>query len=89
MEVAGERRSALLPDHQNPDAAGWARHFALITIGEDITEWRQAQQRLTETRKLAAVGQLAAASCTRSNNPLPRSWPAASPRTPHRDLPPR
>src|SRR5436189_4252083 len=32
----------------------------VITIGEDVTEWRRAQQRLAETEKLAAVGQLAA-----------------------------
>src|SRR6059036_1566109 len=34
----------------------------VITIGEDITDWRLAQQRLGQTEKLAAVGQLAAAS---------------------------
>jgi two-component system NtrC family sensor kinase len=33
----------------------------VITIGEDVTEWRDAQQRLAETEKLAAVGQLAPA----------------------------
>ena len=32
----------------------------VITIGEDVTEWRDAQYRLAETEKLAAVGQLAA-----------------------------
>src|SRR6266540_5929504 len=32
----------------------------VITIGEDVTAWRQAQQRLTQTEKLAALGQLAA-----------------------------
>src|SRR3989449_8808517 len=42
----------------------------VITIGEDITEWRQAQQRLTETEKLAAVGQLAAGGMHEINNPL-------------------
>src|SRR5436190_6837787 len=42
----------------------------VITIGEDITEWRQAQQRLTETEKLAAVGQLAAGVMHEINNPL-------------------
>src|SRR2546426_11576302 len=42
----------------------------VITIGEDITEWRQAQQRLTETEKLAAVGQLAAGAMHEINNPL-------------------
>src|SRR5213079_3105242 len=42
----------------------------VITIGEDVTEWRQAQQRLTETDKLAAVGQLAAGVMHEINNPL-------------------
>ena len=42
----------------------------VITIGEDITEWRQAQQRLTETEKLAAMGQLAAGVMHEINNPL-------------------
>src|SRR2546429_9764248 len=42
----------------------------VITIGEDITEWRQAQQRLSETEKLAAVGQLAAGVMHEINKPL-------------------
>src|ERR1051325_4152086 len=66
-------------------ASGEARHYRItkipmredgrtishvINIGEDITEWRQAQQRLTETEKLAAVGQLAAGVMHEINNPL-------------------
>src|SRR5947209_7001897 len=42
----------------------------VITIGEDVTEWRRAQQRLAETEKLAAVGQLAAGVMHEINNPL-------------------
>src|SRR3989475_3592897 len=42
----------------------------VITIGEDITEWREAQQRLAETEKLAAVGQLAAGVMHEINHPL-------------------
>src|SRR5213596_1672813 len=55
-------------------ATGEARHYRItkipmrmdgedishvITIGEDVTAWRQAQQRLAQSEKLAAVGQLA------------------------------
>ena len=42
----------------------------VITIGEDVTAWRQAQQRLTQTEKLAALGQLAAGVMHEINNPL-------------------
>src|SRR6266508_2221606 len=42
----------------------------VITIGEDVTDWRRAKQRLTQTEKLAAVGQLAAGVMHEINNPL-------------------
>jgi two-component system NtrC family sensor kinase len=42
----------------------------VITIGEDITEWHTAQQRLAQTEKLAALGQLAAGVMHEINNPL-------------------
>ena len=42
----------------------------VITIGEDVTAWRQAQQRLAQSEKLAAVGQLAAGVMHEINNPL-------------------
>ena len=42
----------------------------VITIAEDVTEWRLAQQRLAQTEKLAAVGQLAAGVMHEINNPL-------------------
>src|SRR5436309_9778338 len=42
----------------------------VITIGEDVTAWRQAQQRLAQSEKLDAVGQLAAGVMHEINNPL-------------------
>lgn len=42
----------------------------VITVAEDVTEWRQAQQRLGQAEKLAAVGQLAAGVMHEINNPL-------------------
>ena len=66
-------------------ATGEARHYRItkipmrldgedishvITIGEDVTAWRQAQQRLGQSEKLAAVGQLAAGVMHEINNPL-------------------
>src|SRR5256884_8935676 len=63
------------PARMESQASGEARHYRItkipmredgrtishvVTIGEDITERRQAQQRLTETEKLATRGQLAA-----------------------------
>src|SRR5436190_1958192 len=66
-------------------ATGEARHYRItkipmrldgedishvITIGEDVTAWRQAQQRLGQSEKLAAVGQLAAGVMHEINDPL-------------------
>ncbi len=41
-----------------------------ITIGEDITEWRNIQKSIAQTEKMAAVGQLAAGIMHEINNPL-------------------
>jgi two-component system NtrC family sensor kinase len=42
----------------------------VITIGEDITEWRDAQRQIAQSEKLAAIGQLAAGVMHEINNPL-------------------
>ncbi len=42
----------------------------VITIGEDVTESRQVQERILQSEKLAAVGQLAAGIMHEINNPL-------------------
>ncbi len=42
----------------------------VITIGEDVTEWKEAQERISQAEKLAAIGQLAAGVMHEINNPL-------------------
>ncbi len=66
-------------------AGGETRHYRLskipmrldgdeishvITIGEDTTEWHAIQARITQSDKLAALGQLAAGVMHEINNPL-------------------
>jgi two-component system, NtrC family, sensor kinase len=42
----------------------------VITVGEDITDWREAQERFSQAEKLAAIGTLAAGIMHEINNPL-------------------
>ena len=42
----------------------------VMTLGEDVTQWRQAQEQMMQSEKLAAIGQLAAGVMHEINNPL-------------------
>ncbi len=42
----------------------------VITVGEDVTAWKEAESRLAHTETLAAIGQLAAGVMHEINNPL-------------------
>jgi two-component system, NtrC family, sensor kinase len=42
----------------------------VIAIGEDVTEWRESEERFAHAEKLAAIGQLAAGVMHEINNPL-------------------
>ncbi|MEP7344727.1 MAG: ATP-binding protein [Gemmatimonadaceae bacterium] len=42
----------------------------VISIGEDVTDWTNAQERFAQSEKLAAIGQLAAGVMHEVNNPL-------------------
>ena len=42
----------------------------VITIGEDVTDWKEAEGRFSQAEKLAALGQLAAGVMHEINNPL-------------------
>jgi len=42
----------------------------VITIGEDVTEWKNVQEQVSQTERLAGIGQLAAGVMHEINNPL-------------------
>lgn len=64
----GERRVYLMS--RVPMRLEGAEITHVITIGEDVTEARNVQQRVIRQEKLAAVGQLAAGVMHEINNPL-------------------
>src|SRR5260370_12554883 len=49
---------------------GGADSSHAITVGEDITEWKFAEERIAQAEKLAALGTLAAGVMHEINNPL-------------------
>jgi two-component system, NtrC family, sensor kinase len=42
----------------------------VISVGEDVTSWKEAEARVAQSEKLAAIGQLAAGVMHEINNPL-------------------
>src|SRR6185437_13812500 len=42
----------------------------VISVGEDVTSWKEAETRVAQAEKLAAIGQLAAGVMHEINNPL-------------------
>jgi two-component system NtrC family sensor kinase len=68
VAVAGEQkyyRISKIPMRQDGETI-----THVITIGEDVTETHVAQQRILQSEKLAAIGQLAAGVMHEINNPL-------------------
>lgn len=65
---SGEVRTYRLSKIPMRDEAGAVTH--IITIGEDITDWVEARERVSQNEKLAAIGRLAAGIMHEINNPL-------------------
>jgi two-component system NtrC family sensor kinase len=68
VEIAGERRVFRLS--KIPMRLDGETISHVITIGEDVTERRLTEERILQSEKLAAVGQLAAGVMHEINNPL-------------------
>ncbi len=66
--ATGEPRVYRLTKIPMRTGAGEITH--VITIGEDITDWKKAEARVAQAEKLAALGTLAAGVMHEINNPL-------------------
>lgn len=66
--ATGELRYYRISKIPMRDSSGDVTH--VITLGEDVTESREAQERFAQAEKLAAIGQLAAGVMHEINNPL-------------------
>jgi two-component system NtrC family sensor kinase len=64
----GDLRTYRLSKIPMRDASHRVTH--IITIGEDITDWVEARERVSQNEKLAAIGRLAAGIMHEINNPL-------------------
>ncbi|HVZ79119.1 MAG TPA: ATP-binding protein, partial [Gemmatimonadaceae bacterium] len=67
-DASGERRVYRLT--KIPMRLGGGEITHAITIGEDITDWKMAEERIAQSEKLAALGTLAAGVMHEINNPL-------------------
>jgi two-component system NtrC family sensor kinase len=70
MAVEGPNGARTFRLTRIPMRAGGDTISHVITIGEDVTEWREVQAHILQSEKLAAVGQLAAGIMHEINNPL-------------------
>jgi len=70
LEVAGVSETKYYRISKIPMRQDGETITHVITIGEDVTEAHVAQQRILQSEKLAAIGQLAAGIMHEINNPL-------------------
>ena len=70
IEVAGEQGVRHYRLSKIPMRLDGMTISHVITVGEDVTDWRKAQEAIMQSEKLAAIGQLAAGVMHEINNPL-------------------